>query len=178
MKTIADKVADLGGELAPPASSGDIAELEARLGFSLPESLLALLSKHNGSLKETDEAIWRFWPCAEITTHRDYRNQDEFSPDNSALCKATPSAGAVALPGSNLILFADSMIDLPTYGVFHSPGHRYHGRVFDASLGYLSAFSFGEWIAAFIDHGEDGLLIAEQSTPEQAGESDGDRPPN
>lgn len=141
MKTIADKITELGGELAPPADQSEITQLEARIGLSLPDGLRDLLRQHNGSLKETDEAIWRFWPCAEITSHRHYRNQDEFRPDNNNLRARDSSARALTLPGSNLILFADSLIDAPTYGVFHSSGHRYDGMVFDTSMGHLSATS-------------------------------------
>ena len=167
MKTIADKIAELGGELAPAASSSEIAQLEARIGYALPIGLVDLLKRHNGSVKETDEAIWRFWPCSEIKTHSDYRGSGDFCPDNNDLRTIDSSARAVRLPGSRVILFADALIDAPTYGIFHSPGHRYDGFVFDCSMGYLSAESFEDWIAAFIDHGEDGLLFPETKEPEQ-----------
>lgn len=71
------------------------------------------------------------------------------------------------MPGSRVILFADSLIDAPSYGIFHSPGHRYDGIVFDCSMGHLSALSFNKWIAAFLDHGEDGLLFPEMEKREQ-----------
>ncbi len=172
MKTIADKIAELGGELGTPASADEIAELEARLGFSLPEGLLGLLRGHNGSTKDTDDAMWRFWPCAEITTHHEYRGEADFTPDTNDLRALEPSVSRVSLSGRNLILFADSLIDAPTYGVFHSPGHRWHGAVFDASNGYLSAQSWDDWVATFIDRGEDGLLFLETPEPEQGGDGD------
>jgi len=67
-----------------------------------------------------------------------------------------------------LILFADAMIDLPTYGVFLAPGERFHGMVFDTSCRYLSAQSFDDWVVMFIARGEDSLLIQETEEPEQA----------
>jgi hypothetical protein len=168
MKTISDKITELGGELGPPASADDIAQLEARLGFSLPKGLLELLRCHNGSTKDTDDAMWRFWPCAEITTHSEYRGKADFIPDNNHLRLLDSSSSRVSLSGRNLILFADSLIDLPTYGLFHSPGHRWHGAVFDASNGYLSARNWDEWVATFIERGEDGLLFLETpKEPEQ-----------
>lgn len=159
MKTIADKITELGGELAGPASSKEIAHLESRLNITLPEELRTLLRKHNGSLNETKDGIWRFWPCAEITTYQVYRGRDDFHPNDNALQKMNLSATTDTLPSSRLILFADALIDLPTYGVFHLPGHPYHGMVFDTSMGILSALSFGDWIAAFIDRGENCLLL-------------------
>lgn len=168
VKTISDKIAELGGELGPPASVDEVAELEARLGFSLPKGLLELLMSHNGSTRDKDDALWRFWPCAEITTHREYRGEADFTPDNNDLRALDPSASRVLLAGQNLILFADTLIDAPTYGVFHSPGHQWHGAVFDTSNGYLSARNWDEWAAAFVDRGEDGLLFPETlNEPEQ-----------
>lgn len=159
MRTIADKIAELGGKLAPPASADEIAQLEARIGCPLPAGLLELLRNHNGSAEETYDAMWRFWSCAEITTHDEYRAEAEFTPDHNSLRSLVPSEAPVSLPGRNLILFADSLIDAPTYGIFHSPGHRWHGVVFDASNGYISAWNWEDWVAAFLDHGEDGLLF-------------------
>ena len=167
MKTISDKIAELGGELAPPADSNEIVQLEARIGISLPEGLRELLRQHNGSLKDTDNAMWRFWPCDEITTHSRYRSQDEFCPDKNDLRTIDPLARTVKLPGSNLILFVDSLIDAPTYGVFHLPGHPYDDFVFDTSYNYISARSFDDWIAMFIERGEEGLLFPEPPELEQ-----------
>lgn len=172
MKSIADKIAELGGELAPPSDPTEIAQLEARLGYPLPSGFREFLSQHNGSAKETDDAIWRFWPCSEITTYSVYRNDGIFSPANGDhLRTIDPSAWSVTLPGSRLILFADSMIDAPTYGIFHFPGHPFDGVVFDCSMDYLSARNFDEWVAAFVDHGEDGLLFPE-TTESESGSRD------
>jgi len=29
--------------------------------------------------------MWRFWPCAEITTHSEYRGESDFTPANNDL---------------------------------------------------------------------------------------------
>ena len=168
MKTFAEKVSEMGGELAPPASLSEISQLENRLRLSLPSALSDLLFQHNGSLTETDDAIWRFWPCSEITSYQEYADCDQFCPDNNYLRELDSTARAVTLPASKLILFADALIDAPTYGVFHDLGHQFDGVVFDISFGPVSARSFPDWIAAFIDHGEDGLLVLDKPEPEQA----------
>mgnify|MGYP001803915096 CR=1 FL=1 len=155
MKTIAEKITELGGELAPPASANVVAQLEARLGLPLPTGLSGFLRNHNGSTKETDDSMWRFWPCAEITSFQAYHGENNFTPDNNDLRALDPSASSVTLPGRNLILFSDSLIGAPPYGVFHLPGHRWDGTVFDISNGYLSAASWIEWVAAFIERAED-----------------------
>ena len=168
MKTLAEKVLEMGGELAPPASLSEISQLESRLGISLPSALSDLLFQHNGSLNETDEAIWRFWPCSEITSYQEFADCDHFCPDNNYLRELDPTARAVTIPASKLILFADALIDAPTYGVFHDLGHQFDGVVFDISFGSVSARCFGDWISAFIGHGEDGLLMLDKPKPEQA----------
>jgi hypothetical protein len=166
MTTIADRIAQLGGELAPPADPHEIAHLEARIGISLPEYLRHFLGRHNGSLKTTEEVSWNFFSCQEIATYSQYRNQDTFFPDNNSLREIDHLAKAVALPGSNLILFVDALIDAPTYGVLHLPGHRYDGMVFDASYGSLSATSFDEWIASFVASNDDSHPFIYSQEPE------------
>jgi len=159
MNTISDKITELGGQLAPPACASEIAQLEVKLGYSLPEGLHQFLKLHNGSVKETDLGIWKFWPCSEITTYSEYRGSHELPLDHNDLRSIAPHLSDIHLSGSRIILFADAMIDAPTYGLFRSPGHICDGMVFDCSIGYLSAKSFADWIAAFIEHGKDGLLL-------------------
>ncbi len=173
VNNICDKIIELGGELGPPASADDIVKLEARLGFSLPEGLLELLRCHNGSTKYTDDAMWRFWSCAGITTHREYRGKADFIMYFDDLSLLDSSSSRVSFSGKNLILFADTLFDLPTYGLFHSPGHRWHGAVFDASNGYLSARNWDEWVDFFIERGEDCLLLLE--TPKELLMNQGDQ---
>lgn len=168
MKTIADKIVELGGTLRNPASEAEVAMVESRLGVSLPNRLRDFLLHHDGSATETEDGIWRFWPCSEITTHSAYRNAGDFIPDNNDLRSINPSVQSVRLRGDRLILFADAMIDLPTYGVYMAPGEPFHGMVFDASCRYLSALSFDEWVEMFISRGEEALLIQDTTQPEQA----------
>jgi hypothetical protein len=153
---IAKKLLSLGGELAGPASESEIIQVERRLAATLPVELKSFLRQHNGSVKETDDGRWLFWPCAEITSHAHYRGEPFFDLDDievDLIRKVGP------LPGDRLMLFADSMIDLPTYGVLLQPGHPCDGWVFDCSHGYVSAQSFTEWVTVFVDRGEEGLLI-------------------
>ncbi|QTN32867.1 SMI1/KNR4 family protein [Akkermansiaceae bacterium] len=172
MKSLADKVSELGGKLAPPASEDQIANLEAKLGYTIPTELRTYLSKHNGCSEETDEAIWNFWPCAKISSYGDYRDEDEFLPDNNWLRMIDPSAREIKLPASRVILFADSLIEAPTYGLYHSPGCRFDGIVFDTTYGSISALSLGYWLDDFIDHGEEGLLLYNNEETEQGGDGD------
>jgi hypothetical protein len=168
MKTIADKIVELGGTLRNPASEAEVAMVESRLGVSLPDRLRDFLLHHDGSATETEDGIWRFWPCSEITTHSAYRQTGDFIPDNNDLRLLDPSVHSVRLRGDRLILFSDAMIDLPTYGVYLAPGERYDGMVFDTSCRYLSAQSFDEWVEMFIARGEDAVLIHETIQSEQA----------
>ena len=173
MKTIADKIAELGGKLAPPALEHEIANLEERLGYTLPPQFRNFLFQHNGCSKKTDEAIWNFWPCAKIASYSEYRDKEEFLPDNNWLRMIDPSVREVRLMASRVILFADSLIEAPTYGLYHAPGRRFDGIVFDATYGTISALSFNVWISDFIDHGEDGFLLYNNGKTEQAGTSNG-----
>lgn len=159
VRTIAEKIVDLGGKLSGPASVDEVEKVESRLGVSLPVQLRNFLLQHNGSTTETDEGIWKFWPCSEITTHSEYRQTEDFIPDITDLRLLDPSLHAVRLRGDRLILFADAMIDLPTYGVYLSPNEPFHGMVFDTSCRHLSAQSFDVWTEMFITRGEDALLI-------------------
>jgi len=156
VNSIAKKLLSLGGELVGPASESEITQVERRLAATLPVELKSFLRQHNGSVKETDEVRWRFWPCAEITSHAHYRGEPFFNLDDievDLIRKVGP------LPGDRLILFADSLIDLPTCCVLLLSGHPCDGWVFDCSNGYVSARSFAEWVVAFADRGEEGLLI-------------------
>ncbi|HEY8961651.1 MAG TPA: SMI1/KNR4 family protein [Luteolibacter sp.] len=153
---IAKKLLSLGGELAGPASESEVIQVERRLAATLPIELKNFLRQHNGSSKETDEGLWRFWSCAEISSHADYRGVPFFDL-NEIEKDLIQMVGR--LPGERLILFSDAMIDLPTYGVFLLPGHPCDGWVFDSGYGYVSARSFTEWVTAFTDHGEEGLLL-------------------
>src|SRR5687768_4528640 len=58
---IAKKLLSLGDELAGPASESEIIQVERRLAATLPAELKSFLRQHNGSVKETDEGLWRFW---------------------------------------------------------------------------------------------------------------------
>lgn len=173
MKTLADKIAELGGKLAPPALEYEIANLEERLGYTLPSQFRDLLVQHNGCSEETDEAIWNFWPCAKIASYSEYTDKEEFLPDNNWLRMIDPSAREVRLMASKVILFADSLIEAPTYGLYHAPGCRFDGIVFDATYGTISALSLNVWISDFIDHGEDGFLLYNNGKTEQTGTSKG-----
>lgn len=178
MPTIADKIVQLGGTLSGPASIEEVEMVESRLEVSLPVQLRNFLLHHNGSATETDEGIWRFWPCSEITTHAEYRQTGDFIPDNNGLRLLDPSIHSVRLRGDRLILFSDAMIDLPTYGVYLSPGERFHGMVFDTSCGYLSAQTFDDWVEMFVTRGEESVLFPETIQPEQTDADDGEKPAN
>jgi hypothetical protein len=168
MKSIADKIVELGGTLRKPASEAEVAMVESKLGVLLPDRLRDFLLRHDGSATETDEGIWRFWPCSEITTHSEYRETGDFIPNNGDLRLLDTSLDSVRLRADRLILFADAMIELPTYGVYLAPGERFHGMVFDTSCRYLSAQTFDEWVEMFIARGEDAVLMQETWKLEQA----------
>jgi hypothetical protein len=157
MDSIAKKLLSLGGELAGPASESEIIQVERRLAATLPAELKSFLRQHNGSAKETEEGLWLFWPCTEITSHANCRGEPFFDLDDDIEADLIRKVGP--LPGDRLILFADSMIQLPTYGVLLQPGHPCDGWVFDCSIGCVSARSFADWVTAFTDHGEEGLLL-------------------
>ena len=159
MHPIAEKIRKLGGELRPPASEHQIADIESRLGISLPASLRSFLLQHNGTSRETDEGIWNFWPCENITSYTDYRGKTDFFPDTIDKRFIDNEKNPLRLNGHSLILFADALIELPLYGMYLDPQSPFHCFVFDADYGYLSAESFDLWVKFFIKDGEHGLLI-------------------
>lgn len=152
--TIAEKMIQLGGHLADPATPEEIDRTEKRLGVSLPVELKNFLLKHNGTIRESEQAMWSFWPCSQIIPYSIYDKKEEsFCPFHSE--NETP----VKLRRDRLILFADAMIHAPVYAVYISPGDPYHEAVFELIANTLSAKSFGEWIDLFVNRGQDGVLV-------------------
>ena len=80
-------------------------------------------------------------------------------PDRSVRSLIDPAGGTRRLAGTKLLLFADVLIDLPTYGIYLDEGHPCDGMVFDTSMGYLSAYSLGEWMEVFSERAEETLLL-------------------
>lgn len=160
MNLLAQKIIQLKGTLAGGASPREIVEVEERLQAVLPKELKEFLLLHNGTMEDTDEGVWRFWPCAEITSSQAYRGQEERVIDYSELSLLGVEGSEVKLPASRLILFADAMVDAATYGVFVSPGHPWDGMIFDDANGYVSARNMEEWIRAFVEQAESGLIIS------------------
>jgi|694.fasta_scaffold07776_12 hypothetical protein len=160
MHPIAEKIRNLGGELRPPASQHQIAAIESLLGISLPTSFRSFLLQHNGTSRETDAGIWNFWPCENFTSYAAYRGKTDFFPDTIDKRFIDNENLPMRLNGQSLILFADALIELPLYGMYLDPQSPFHGFVFDADHGYLSAESFDLWVTLFIKDGEHGLLIS------------------
>jgi hypothetical protein len=160
MHPIADKILHLGGELRTAASEYQIADVESRLEISLPASLISFLLQHNGTSRVTDEGIWNFWTCENITSFAAYRGKIDFCPDTIDKRFVDSEKRSIRLNGHSLILFADALIELPLYGIYLDPQSSFHGFVFDADHGYLSAESFDHWVSLFIKDGEHGLLIS------------------
>jgi hypothetical protein len=151
--TIAEKITQLGGHLADPATDEEIEATEKRLRLILPTKLREFLLQNNGTIRESDQAMWSFWPCSEIIPYSQYdKTEESFYPlqlENEALVK---------LRGDRLILFADAMLHAPVYAVYLSPEDPYHEAVFELITNTLSAKSFGEWIDLFLNRGEEGVF--------------------
>lgn len=161
MNPLAQKIIQLKGALAGGASREEIAEIEERLQSVLPKELREFLLLHNGTVEDTDEGVWRFWPCAEITSSQAYRGRDECVIDHEDLSPLGVTESEARLPASRLILFADALVDAATYGVFLEPGHPWDGMVFDEANGYFSARNMEEWIQAFMSQAESALIFAQ-----------------
>jgi len=113
MKTIADRVAQIGSELGEPASPEIILEVEHRLGVELPLELKEFLLIYNGATAGSEGCWWKFWSCSEIATYAQHCETEEFFADANDLRKIDPSVYGPKFDGNRLILFADVFISLP-----------------------------------------------------------------
>lgn len=161
--TISEKLCGWKTELAPAASATQVAEAERKLGVLLPCLLKEFLLEHNGTAKHSPEWMWYFWPIEEMASFSEYRGKESFVPELTWLPETLQKGGELRLDGSKLICFADVLIEAPLYGVFLEPGHRCYGMVFDVDFGTLSSFSFEEWVAMFLERGEDVVLLDSES---------------
>ncbi|MBK1856607.1 SMI1/KNR4 family protein [Verrucomicrobiaceae bacterium 5K15] len=152
----------MDGKLAEPASLETVNELERSLGVTFPDSYRGFLGQHDGSETETDDAIWRFWPCSEIKSYTEYREKGFFIPDHNDIRNILPSVKNLTFLGHRMIVFADALIDAPSYGMYLDEGHVCHNWIFDISYGYVSAISFDEWSKIFVEQAEYGLIFRGQ----------------
>jgi hypothetical protein len=150
--SIAEKITQLGGKLADPASVENIEKVETRLGISLPFELRTFLLQHDGTTEMTDNGMWTFWSCSEITSYTLHTGKKHFS-----VFENNPNQ-TIQLSGDRLILFADAMIHAPIYGIYLAPREPYHGCVFELICSSISAHTFTDWTNLFINRGEDGLI--------------------
>lgn len=159
VKGVIEKVREMGGELAGPASVEDIAALEIRLEVSLPDELRNFLKLHNGSERDTDLWMWRFWPCEEIRIEKVrwvLRNEED-------LAGLGASQEPVSLSNGSFLYFADALVEAAIYAVYIEPGHLCHGMVMDPINREISAANLTEWGEKFVRNaGEDVFLNGSQ----------------
>ncbi len=162
MHSIAQKIVTLGRAPVGPASVQMVNELEQSLGVCFPEEFRAFLHQHDGSGDYSDEGFWRFWPCSEITNYSDFREQGFFVPDHNDIRKVLPTASNLTFLGSRMIVFADALIDAPSYGMYLDDGHPCDQWIFDVSYGSLSALSFKEWSDTFVTTDDVHIIYGEE----------------
>jgi len=107
MKTthkLAELVRNLGGVLHSPCSDEQISIAEKRLGFSLPESMREFYRHTNGA--SIHDNLWEFFTLEELAMHNSYRHE----PPAEIHCR-----GGGNLRSRSLMIFADVMIDAPSY---------------------------------------------------------------
>lgn len=152
---LASKITALGGHLNEPASLQQVNELETRLNVKLPATLVKFLILHNGSKKPSENGLWDFWMCNKITTYKNYFNEKRFTVHSDTIpcdqsCFSINNHENIELPTDSLILFCDSMIEIPIYAIMLQIGHDYDGFVFELATASFSASSFDDWVKKFI----------------------------
>jgi hypothetical protein len=99
--------------------------------------------------------MWYFWPLCDVRSLRgDGLIAERFEIEGTKL----------SLDPARVILFADVLIDAPSYGFFFDPRSEYHGWVFgsDGAGNFISAKSMDEFFSKFFKHHEDVLLVLEE----------------
>jgi len=107
---LVELVRELGGEVNPPCSESEITLAEKRLGFSIPESMSEFYRYTNGA--SIHDNLWEFFSLDHLAMHSTYRHK----PEATIQCR-----GGSVLRSNSLMIFADVMIDAPSYWLCVDP---------------------------------------------------------
>lgn len=122
MKTtlkLVELVRDLGGVLYSPCSDEQISLAEKRLGFSLPESMREFYRYTNGA--SIHDNMWEFFTLEDLAMHNFYRHE----PPVEIQCRNEGS-----LRSRSLMIFADVMIDAPSYWLCVDPSEPQFQQIY------------------------------------------------
>lgn len=160
MKTnqkLVDLVRAQGGDLRSPCSDSEIALAEGRLGFSLPESMRQFYKLTNGA--SIHENMWEFFSLDDLAMHHIYRH----NAVATIQCR-----GGRTLRSQSLMIFADVMIDAPSYWLCVDPDEPEFQQVYcdGDTPWWRAANSYDEFVAKLMINTDDIFMGLDETTKE------------
>ena len=160
MKTnqkLVDLVRAQGGDLHPPCGESEILLAEKRLGFSLPESMREFYRHTNGA--SIHDNLWEFFSLENLAMHNTYRHK----APTTIQCR-----GECTLQSRSLMVFADVMIDAPSYWLCIDPDEPEFQQVYcdGDTPWWRAATSYDEFVDKLTVSIDDIFMGLDETTKE------------
>ncbi len=142
---------EISSPVDPPANEQDILTAESELGYSLPRELREFYQLSRGSSYDSDSTFWEFFHIDQLESHSTYRSGLRSNP----VCQ-----GIGEIHRDSIVIFADVMIDAPSYWMIIDPDHKNYGAILcDADKPWwIAAKSYAEFIDHFIKDPDDFFI--------------------